>query len=45
MEDIVNSKELRNTLIEKGKIQRQNFSWDKSAERLWECIDKGIKSI
>jgi glycosyltransferase involved in cell wall biosynthesis len=45
MEDIVNSNELRNTLIEKGKIQRQNFSWDKSAERLWECINKGIKSI
>ncbi|GIV43310.1 MAG: glycosyl transferase [Bacteroidia bacterium] len=33
---------LRNQLIEKGKIQRQNFSWDKTAEKLWSSIEKTI---
>lgn len=28
----------RRTLIEKGKIRRQNFSWQKSADRLWNCM-------
>lgn len=31
---------LRNTLIEAGRLQRQKFSWDKSAEQLWEVIEK-----
>lgn len=31
---------LRNSLIEKGRIQRQKFSWDKSAEKLWQCIER-----
>lgn len=29
---------LRKQLIEKGKIQKQNFSWDKSADLLWKSI-------
>jgi glycosyltransferase involved in cell wall biosynthesis len=31
---------LRNKLIENGRIQRKNFSWDKTAEKLWDCIEK-----
>lgn len=31
---------LRNKLIENGKKQRENFSWDKTAEKLWSCIEK-----
>lgn len=31
---------LRNQLIEKGKIQRQKFSWDKTAIKLWNSIEK-----
>ena len=31
---------LRNQLIEKGRLQRQRFSWDRSAELLWNCIEK-----
>ena len=27
------------SLIEKGREQRQHFSWDKTAERLWACIE------
>lgn len=33
---------LSNQLIEKGKIQRQKFSWDKTAEKLWSSIEKTI---
>lgn len=31
---------LRNSLIEKGRIRRKTFNWDKTAERLWESIRK-----
>lgn len=33
---------LRSNLIEKGKIQRQKFSWDKTAEKLWNSIEKTV---
>lgn len=42
MEIIANDEELRQSLIAKGRIQREKFSWDKSAERFWKCIEKGI---
>ncbi len=45
MSELINNQELRDSLIEKGRTQRQKFSWDKSADRLWECIDKAIKTI
>lgn len=31
----------RKLLIEKGLIQCRKFSWDKTAERMWECLSKG----
>ncbi len=34
---------LRNTMIEKGRIQRSKFSWDKTAENLWSSIEKVLK--
>ena len=40
---IQNQPELRANLIEKGKIQRQKFSWDKSAEKLWNSILKTVE--
>jgi glycosyltransferase involved in cell wall biosynthesis len=33
---------LRNDLIAKGNIQKQKFSWDKSADLLWESVEKTI---
>ena len=33
----------RSQLIEKGRGQRQKFSWDLSAQRLWACIEKAMK--
>ena len=37
---ISNNNDMRETLIAKGKIQRQKFSWDKTAENLWKTIEK-----
>ena len=31
---------LRSQLITNGRKQRENFSWDKTAEKLWNCIEK-----
>ncbi|OWY23338.1 glycosyltransferase family 1 protein [Sphingobacteriales bacterium UPWRP_1] len=31
---------LRNSLIEKGRLQRTRFSWDESAQKLWQCVEK-----
>jgi glycosyltransferase involved in cell wall biosynthesis len=33
---------LRKSLIEKGKVQRQNFSWDKSAQLLWKSVERSL---
>lgn len=30
--------QLRDGLIAKGRLQRENFSWDKTADRLWQCM-------
>jgi len=35
-----NNSALRNSLIEKGREQRKNFSWKKSAELLWQSIER-----
>jgi len=34
---------LRNSLIERGNLQIQKFSWDKTADKLWNCIDTCVK--
>jgi len=40
MVKISGDKELRGSLIEKAGEQRKKFSWDKSADNLWKCIEK-----
>lgn len=42
MKSISSDKNSRKQLIEKGKIQRDKFSWDKTAENLWSSIEKVI---
>jgi len=44
MKKLASDIELRTTLIEKGKERLKNFSWDKSAELLWESIQKTINT-
>jgi glycosyltransferase involved in cell wall biosynthesis len=39
---IYKDENLRRHLIENGRIQREKFSWDKTAEALWNCIEKTI---
>jgi len=39
---ISSNENLREELIEKGKIQRQKFSWQKTAEKLWDNIQQII---
>jgi glycosyltransferase involved in cell wall biosynthesis len=31
---------LRKDLIAKGRIRREEFSWQKSADKLWQCVEK-----
>jgi glycosyltransferase involved in cell wall biosynthesis len=38
LEKIYSDSVFRSDLIEKGKMQRQKFSWQKSADKLWESI-------
>ena len=39
---IVKEPELRKTLVEKGKLRKDLFSWDRTSELLWESIEKTI---
>ncbi len=40
MLSVVRNEDLRNELIERGKIQRQKYNWDKTADGLWQNIEK-----
>lgn len=40
MEKIAFNKELVAELIAAGKIQREKFSWDQTADKLWDSIEK-----
>jgi glycosyltransferase involved in cell wall biosynthesis len=33
------------TIIEKGNLQKLKFSWDKTAEKLWELIENETKKL
>lgn len=44
MYQICSDKNLRDNLINKGKQQRQKFSWQLSSEKLWKCIEVAIKN-
>ena len=43
MKKISSDENLRKILIEKGKKRAELFSWQKSADRLWESIEKMIR--
>ena len=44
MQQVVNNEDLRNELIRKGNIRKNNFTWQKTADGLWESIQKTINS-
>ncbi|MBO4740346.1 MAG: glycosyltransferase family 4 protein [Bacteroidales bacterium] len=35
--------DLRHSLVERGRLRRQNFGWDKTAELLWQSLTKTIE--
>ncbi len=43
MRHITRDEKLRETLIEKGRKQKQKFSWEKTADRLWNSIEKCLR--
>jgi glycosyltransferase involved in cell wall biosynthesis len=44
MQKISANESLRKTLIEKGNKQKDKFSWEKTANLLWESVEKVLKS-
>ena len=36
---------LRRELIEKGRVQRQKFSWELTAHKLWQCVEKAVQQL
>jgi glycosyltransferase involved in cell wall biosynthesis len=42
MVNLWESPHLRQSLVEKGRIQRQKFSWDLTAKRLWDSLEQII---
>ena len=43
MEKIIGREELRKNLIAKGHLQKQHFSWEKTASLLWTSIEKVLE--
>jgi len=44
MKDITFNNSLRQSLVEKGRKRKQEFSWDKTAINLWKSVEKVIKT-
>jgi len=40
MEKVSKNPSIRQKLIEKGKLQKENYSWDKTADLLWQSVEK-----
>ena len=40
---IYNNASVRADLVQKGRLQKQNFSWDRSAQLLWESMLKAMR--
>jgi hypothetical protein len=41
---MANDETLRKNLIAKGNQQKQKFSWDLTAERLYDCVIRAVKN-
>lgn len=44
MKKVYEDSSLRNSLIEKGRIQIKKFSWDLTADKLWKCCSKVLNN-
>jgi glycosyltransferase involved in cell wall biosynthesis len=45
LKKMAGDEKLRHDLIQKGKVQKQKFTWQKSADRLWNSIEKVMAEI
>ncbi len=43
MIQLFSSPQLHQSLREKGMLRKNEFSWDKTAARLWECLEKTMR--
>jgi glycosyltransferase involved in cell wall biosynthesis len=43
MMQIKNDSSLRNELVRKGRIRKEQFSWNKTADQVWESLQKVLK--
>ncbi len=44
MQLLFGNEELKLKLVQKGQLQRRQFTWQRTAEQLWECIIKTAQS-
>lgn len=42
MKSICFDESLRKNLVEKGRARKKNFNWDKTAELLWEAVERSL---
>ena len=42
MKSICFDESLRKDLVEKGRARKKNFNWDKTAELLWEAVERSL---
>lgn len=45
MTKVATDEGLRQSLIERGRRQRQCFNWDLTADRLWDCVEKALADL
>ena len=43
MQKVASDPDLRQKLIRAGREQRQKFSWEQTADKLWNCIEKAAQ--
>lgn len=45
MRQLATNSELRDSLIAKARVQREKFSWEQTADKLWQCVEKALTDI
>lgn len=45
MQKVASDEDLRQKLIVAGREQRLKFSWEQTAEKLWDCVEKAAESV
>jgi glycosyltransferase involved in cell wall biosynthesis len=43
MQKVASDEAFREKLIVEGRKQREQFSWERTAEKLWECVEKTLE--